>query len=72
MRSKVQGRVELEVVVEADGTVGDVVVVRSLDTQFGLDASAIDAAKRWRFEPATLNGQPVAAAVTLEMEFAIH
>jgi len=72
MRAKLQGRVELEVVVEADGTVGDVVVVRSLDQEFGLDAAAIDAAKRWLFQPATRDGQPVAVVVTLELAFEIH
>src|SRR5207247_8999202 len=37
MRAKVQGMVLLECVVKPDGSVGDVHVVRSLDSTFGLD-----------------------------------
>src|ERR1019366_2923315 len=48
MRAKVQGTVLLECVVQKDGSVGDVQVVRSLDSTFGLDQQAIIAAKAWR------------------------
>ena len=30
---------------------------------------AIDAAKKWTFEPARLNGQPVAVLVRIDMQF---
>ena len=43
MRAKVQGTVLLECVVLADGTVGRVDVVKSLDPTFGLDAEAVKA-----------------------------
>ena len=45
MRAKVQGTVLLECVVRPDGSVGDVQVVRSLDSTFGLDQEAIKAAQ---------------------------
>ena len=42
MRAKVQGRVKMEMVVQADGTVGQVRVVSSLDhNRFGLDDAAV-------------------------------
>ena len=69
MRAKVQGAVFLECVVQTDGTVGEVRVVRSLDRENGLDEAAIRAAKQWRFAPGTLNGQPVPVIVTIEMTF---
>ena len=59
LRAKVTGTVYLDVVVLADGTVGDVRVTRSLDPVFGLDNEAIKAARQWLFSPATRFGEPV-------------
>ena len=72
MRQKVQGRVQVEVTVAADGTVTDPRIVESLDTQYGLDESALEAARDWRFRPATLDGKAVPAVVMLELQFSIH
>lgn len=51
MRAKVQGVVLLECVVQTDGSVGDVRILKSLDKVFGLDEEAIKAARQWRFVP---------------------
>jgi TonB family protein len=72
MRAKVQGTVLLECVVNADGTVGEVNVVRSLDPTFGLDQEAIKAAKLWKFKPGTRMGQPVPVLVTIELTFTLR
>jgi len=72
MRAKVQGTVLIEAVVLPDGTVGQVQVVRSLDTVFGLDQEAIKAAKQWRFAPGTRFGQPVSVLVTIELTFTLR
>ena len=72
MRAKVQGTVLLECVVQPDGTVGDVQVVRSLDSTFGLDQEAIKAAKQWRFAPGTRLGEPVSVLVTIELTFTLR
>ena len=72
MRAKVQGTVLIEAVVLPDGTVGQVQVVRSLDTVFGLDQEAIKAAKQWRFAPGTRMGQPVPVLVTIELTFTLR
>ena len=69
MREKIEGVVELEAIILADGTVGEVRVLKSLDQQYGLDQQAVIAAKQWRFRPGTLNGQPVATIVTFILEF---
>jgi periplasmic protein TonB len=58
-------------VVLSDGTVGDVKVARSLDTKYGLDQQALDAAKQWVFKPGTKDGEPVAVQVSLELTFAL-
>jgi TonB family protein len=72
MRAKVQGTVVLECVVLADGSVGRVDVVRSLDPTFGLDQEAVKAAKQWRFQPGTRFGEPVAVLVTIELTFTLR
>jgi periplasmic protein TonB len=72
MRAKIQGVVVLECVILADGSVGHVSVVRSLDPVFGLDQEAIKAAKQWRFLPAKRQGQPVAIAVNIELAFTLR
>jgi TonB family protein len=70
MRAKVQGKVVLLAVVLSDGTVGDVNVQESLSPE--LDAEAIRAAKRWRFEPARKDGKPVGVRVVLELLFTLR
>jgi periplasmic protein TonB len=72
MRAKVQGTVLVECVVKADGTVGDVQVVRSLDSTFGLDQEAIKAARQWLFFPGTLKGEPVPVTITIELTFTLR
>ena len=67
----IQGEVLLAVVVKADGTVGDVKVLQSLDPTHGLDREARAAAARWRFAPAKKDGRPVAVVVTIGLSF-IH
>jgi TonB family protein len=72
MRAEIQGAVLVECVVKADGTVGDVEVLRSLDKTFGLDQEAIKAARAWQFEPGTRNGEPVPVLVTIELTFTLR
>ena len=52
-----EGIVLWDGVVMADGTVGDVVVVHSLDAVSGLNREAVKAFKRWRFTPGTAAGR---------------
>jgi TonB family protein len=64
----IEGTVVLTVLVRADGSVGAASVKRSLEKT--LDDSALQAVKRWRFEPATRSGNPVAVVVELSVAFA--
>jgi protein TonB len=73
MRAKVQGDVELEAVILANGTVGDVRIVKSLDDKFGLDQEAIKAAKQWLFKAGSdREGKPQPVIVTLILSFRLH
>ena len=65
----IQGRVLLDVVVLADGEVGDVNIAQSLDTTYGLDEQALTAMKQWEFRPGKKDGTPVAVQIQVEMTF---
>ena len=68
----VVGSVVVQAVVEPDGSVGDVWLVRSLDPEHGLDVQAIAAARQYAFKPGVRDGEPVAVAVSLEFNFTLR
>jgi TonB family protein len=72
MRAKIQGQVQVQVVVRADGSVARARVTKSLDKVYGLDDAAIAAAMQSAFEPGLLNGEKVAMAVLIDLEFRLH
>lgn len=69
-KSKAQGIVMLLLVVGKDGRPYDIRVGQSLG--MGLDEKAIEAVNRWRFRPATLNGQPVATQIAVQVDFRLY
>lgn len=71
MQARIEGSVWMRAIVQADGTVGDVSVVKSLDKEHGLDQQAVDATRQWTFEPGRRDGKPVAVHVTIEMTFTL-
>lgn len=71
MAARIEGTVLLEVLVLRDGSVGDVAVVRSLDTTFGLDEQAVNALKQWEWNAGTKDGRPEPVAVKVEMTFTL-
>jgi TonB family protein len=71
MAEQIEGNVLLEVVVSADGSTGDVKVVKSLDKEHGLDQQAVDALKRWTWKPGTRGGEPARVVVNVEMTFTL-
>lgn len=64
------GTVGLEITVGRDGAVTDAKVTRSAG--FGLDSAAVEAARRFRFRPATKDGTPIAATVLFDQQFAVR
>jgi TonB family protein len=68
---RIEGWILLQVFVRKDGTVGDAKVLKGLGC--GLDESAINTiTKEWRFEPGTVNGQPVDIQATVEVSFRLY
>ena len=69
-KAKAQGTVTLLVVVGKDGRPYNIRVGQSLG--LGLDEKAIEAVNRWRFRPATRNGQLVATQIAVEVDFRLY
>ena len=66
-KAKYQGTVLLYVEIGPDGTATNIKVQRSLG--LGLDEKAVECVKQWRFKPGQKDGQPVAVAATIEVNF---
>ena len=66
-KAKYQGTVTLSAVIGPDGRPRNLKVVRHLG--MGLDEKALEKVRTWLFEPGKRNGQPVAVAMTLEVDF---
>jgi hypothetical protein len=69
MKHHTFGTVEIAFVTGEDGLIGATRVTKSLDSKFGLDALSLSSLKSWVFEPALLDGKPVATAATAVMSF---
>ena len=60
------GLVILQAIIDEDGSVREVSVLRS-DPLF--DRAAVEAVKQWRFTPTLLNGHPVPIVMTVTVGF---
>ena len=69
-KAKYQGVCILWLIVAPDGHPRDVKVARSLG--MGLDQKAIEAVKKWKFEPAMKDGKPVAVQINVEVNFRLY
>ena len=70
LADKINGQVEMDIIVGIDGRVETVRITRSLRKD--VDESAAEVAKTWRFEPATRDGKPTAALITITKSFSIR
>ncbi len=67
-RKGIEGTIQFSVVVDTAGNIADI-QEKSAPLGDGLDQSAIDTVKKWKFNPATRNGVPVPVRVTVEVSF---
>ena len=68
VRAQVQGVVILEAIVDREGRVEDVRVLRSIPL---LDAAAVAAVHKWRYSPLLLNGEPERFVLTVTVSFSL-
>jgi protein TonB len=67
-QARVQGIVILEAVIDPQGKVTNVRVLRSIPL---LDQAAIAAVRQWIYEPTLLNGVPVPIVMTVTVNFSL-
>jgi len=67
LKARIRGLVAIQVLVSETGVPLDIVVVER--ARGHLTEAAVTAVRRWRFEPATKNGQPVRAWTTVRIPF---
>lgn len=68
-RQRQGGTVFLKVLVDENGVVRDVQVLRGIKPDLGLDAAAVAAVKNWRYKPATKDGVKVKTWFTQPIAF---
>jgi TonB family protein len=62
--------VEVEAIVDVDGSVRPVRVTKSLDED--LDIQALDAVKQWKSQPALVDGTAEPCRVRIELTFVLR
>jgi protein TonB len=68
VRQGIEGFAEVRFTVTAKGTVSDVSIVESTPPDI-FDRAAIDAVRRWRYEPRTVDGQPTETQLQVKLQF---
>ena len=66
-KARIEGFVIVEAIIDQNGNVTDARLLKTLP--FGLGDAALEALKRWKFKPGTLNGQPVPVIYDLTINF---
>lgn len=69
-RMNLEGEVVLRAVVERTGRIGSIDVVSG--GPGGMTAAAVDAVRRWVYEPGKVKGRPVAMVKTIRVRFALR
>jgi periplasmic protein TonB len=69
-KARISGIVIIEAIIDRDGNVTDAHVLKGLP--MGLDDEALNAIRKWKFRPGTLNGQPVAVYYNLTVNFRLN
>lgn len=70
LAARLEGSVVLELTIDRDGRVADVKVLRA--GQLGMAEAAVEAVRRWRFEPSTVDGEPVEVLYILTVRFTLR
>lgn len=70
LRARMQGVVILNAIIDREGQVTHVEVLRGLG--LGLDQAAVDAVEQWCYTPTFYNGRPVEISMTVTVQFQLQ
>ena len=81
-KRKIAGNIGVQLIVDTDGHVRDVHMIKSCaenitnkkdhEAALQLDQKALEAARQYHFEPATFQGKPVPVELNVEVNFQIY
>ena len=66
-----EGKVLVDILVDKEGKVRDVKILKPSGANVGFEEAALEAVKKWTFSPAIQNGKPVACWLTLPILFTV-
>ncbi len=69
LQDGIEGRIELIVVVRADGSLGEIEPAREIEGYPSFTEKSLAAVRAWTFGPATQNGKPVACKILIPIQF---
>ena len=69
LRARIQGTVVIEAIIGIDGKIKSAKAIRSHPM---FDQAALDAIKKWEYEPATINGMPIEQTLTVTVNFVLR
>ena len=69
-RARLAGVVILEAIIDKEGNVKDLKVLRGLG--LGLDEAAVRAVSQWKYTPTFYNGRPVEVILTVTVNFQLQ
>jgi protein TonB len=64
------GTVVIKAMIDKNGMIQNAEIVSSPDES--LSQAALDAVRQWRYQPYTLNGEPVAVMTTINLSFSLN
>jgi len=68
-KQHLEGTVRLKILIDPKG---NVIEVSAINGDSLLTSAAIEAVKKWRYKPVTLNGQAVEVETTVDVDFALN
>lgn len=68
-KQRIAGRVAVEALVQADGSVADARLVWACPQGYGMEQAALEAVRDWTFDPALVDGEPVEAPAVVVVDF---
>ncbi len=71
-RARVEADVVLHAMILADGTIGETCLLYNSRPGLDFDTAAVEAVKKWRYEPARIGGEPATVPFVVRVSFRLH